>query len=326
MQTCERVVRRSRSAAVAASLLLVCGVCAAPAGASIYWAQGGSFISRASADGSGALSLITDAQIPRGVALDATYIYWVNAGSLTIGRAKLDGSAVNEQFIPTSSSSFGPFGIAVDAAHIYWTNFNGTDGSTISRANLDGSGVVDAFIPTDGGAEGLAVGGGYLYWPNLHGNSIGRATVDGGNVDQAFIPSASAPLSVAVDGAHVYWTNSGSHAVGRANLDGSGVEPTFIANIADASFGIAVDAGHVYWVDNGNIARANLDGTGVQESFVPASAFGIAVERTQPCTIAIGPYTEEDDGVQYDYDDVTLTKNVGDSFPPRGHGYPSGGT
>jgi len=326
MRACAGVVRWIRDVALFVALPLACGVSAAPAEASIYWAQGGSFIGRAASDGSGALTLVMDAQTPRGVALDATYVYWVNAGSLAIGRAKLDGSAVDEQFITFPSSMFGPFGIAVDAAHIFWSNFNGNVGSTISRADLDGSGVVADFIPTDGGAEGLAVDGAHLYWPNLHAGSIGRATVDGGSVDQSFIPGASSPLAVTVDGAHVYWTNFGSHAVGRANLDGSGVEQTFITGIADASFGIAVDAGHVYWVDNGNIARANLDGTGVEESFVPASAFGVAVQAVESCKIAFGPYVEVDDGVEYDWDDVTLAKAAGDGFAPPGHGYPSGAT
>ncbi len=48
-------------------------------------------------------SFITGADNPCGVASDGTYLYWGNVGSndtgKTIGRAKLDGTGVNESFI-----------------------------------------------------------------------------------------------------------------------------------------------------------------------------------------------------------------------------------
>jgi virginiamycin B lyase len=65
-------------------------------------------------------SFITGAQSPCGVAVDATHIYWANStgfvrvnGSVvsTIGRAKLDGTAVDQSFIRTGAGI--PQGVAV---------------------------------------------------------------------------------------------------------------------------------------------------------------------------------------------------------------------
>jgi virginiamycin B lyase len=56
--------------------------------------------------------LIGSASIPRGVAVDAGHVYWVNAGTNTIGRANLDGTGANQSFI--GGASF-PFGVAVGA-------------------------------------------------------------------------------------------------------------------------------------------------------------------------------------------------------------------
>ena len=65
--------------------------------------------------------------------------------SSSIGRANLDGTGVDQQFVPAPGIT--PCGIAVDAAHVYWA-VQGQD--TIGRANLDGSGANQAFIPNPG--------------------------------------------------------------------------------------------------------------------------------------------------------------------------------
>jgi sugar lactone lactonase YvrE len=52
-----------------------------------------------------------------------------------IGRANLDGTGANPNFI---TSATNPDGLAVDGSHIYWANSGST---TIGRANLDGTGV-----------------------------------------------------------------------------------------------------------------------------------------------------------------------------------------
>src|ERR671933_506167 len=132
------------------------------------------------------------------------FVYWANVNTGTIGRAKLDGTDVNQNFITGANA---PAGVAVDSAHLYWTNFTGTGGA-IGRANLDGTGVDQSFINTTAGT---------IYFVE--------------------------PFGVAVDGAHIYWTTPAA-VVGRANLDGTGVDHSFIATASSAPLGVAVDGAH----------------------------------------------------------------------------------
>ena len=53
------------------------------------------------------------------MAVDGQHIYWVNSLRGTIGRANLDGTDVDENFI---IGAHLPAGVAVDGRHVYWTN------------------------------------------------------------------------------------------------------------------------------------------------------------------------------------------------------------
>ncbi len=57
---------------------------------------------------------ITGAAFPEtGLAVDSRYIYWINATAGTIGRARLNGTDVNEKFIKVPSAHI-LLGVAVD--------------------------------------------------------------------------------------------------------------------------------------------------------------------------------------------------------------------
>ena len=205
--------------------------------AELQTAAGG--IGRANLDGTGVDESFIGGINPAGVgaisgyvAVDAEHIYWTGSFcegvcngqgtdqvAFAIGRANLDGTGVDRDFIITGRSpGDGVDGtdLALDAGHIYWSgrDFTACCGATIGRANLDGTGVEQHFI----------AGPCCLYAPLWRG--------------------------IAVDSARVYWTQYGSRytptgSILRANLDGTGVEPTFIAPLGDESISpsaIAVDA------------------------------------------------------------------------------------
>ena len=178
-------------------------------------------------------SFITGASIPCGVAVDAAHLYWANLDDgrsgaptstargwtkasspaptslrsggrrsapllgqrrrRTIGRADLDGTGVDQNFV---GGAILPCGAAVDAAHLYWA-----DGlsDTIGRAGLDGTGADQAFIDGANSPCGVALDGAHLYWANGGDDTIGRAGLDGTGVNQGFIAGASGPCGVAVD-------------------------------------------------------------------------------------------------------------------------------
>lgn len=187
---------------------------------------------------------------PDGVAVDGTSIYWSGfvSGGWAIGRANLDGTGVNQDFIPVPGQLTA---VAVDGTHIYWEN---DFAYTIGRANLDGTGVNQDFISIGSGrgAWGIAVDGTYIYWSNLGSNPIGRANLDGTGVNQTFITTNYGAFGVAVNGTSIYWTRLGDgqvpDSIARANLDGTGVNE----DLFSTSFptGVALDGTYIYYTSN----------------------------------------------------------------------------
>jgi hypothetical protein len=252
-------------------------------------------------------SFIPDANADT-VAVDSGHIYWADpgeghAGEGTIGRAKLDGSEVEPEFIPNEVEvSLGVFekavdnpqGIAVDGSHVYWSNAGekagvfeneNTEAGTIGRAKLDGSEVEPGFIEGASYPEGIEVTASYIYWAN-HGTlghrGIGRATLDGTTaVNQLFIELNVRPTDIAIDAAHIYIAGGNGSPIQRTNLTGTEITP--LPSGAQNALQIAVDSNHLYWTitisESGatsNIARSNLDGTGVETIITAQSPEGIA--------------------------------------------------
>jgi hypothetical protein len=126
---------------------------------------------------------------PAGAAAAGGYLYWTNFAPLrkdagTIGRARLDGTDVNQHFIAVPNGPSGVAGLAVNCRYIYWTN---EDGNEIGRANLNGTGVNQKFITGADFPDAIAAGSQYLYWANAFGKTIGRARLNGTDVNQRFI-------------------------------------------------------------------------------------------------------------------------------------------
>jgi hypothetical protein len=173
----------------------------------IYWADPDfPAIGRANLDGTNvepSYIPLSEPALPYGVAVDANHIYWADqcrVANLTqcvssaIGRANLDGTSPNRDFIP-SLGGLGVTGIAVDAQHVFWGNTDYNGGlftGEIGRANLDGSSPNPTLITRDigGAVVGVAVDTNYVYWGNPVG--IGRASLDGSNPDWGFTGTGSA--------------------------------------------------------------------------------------------------------------------------------------
>lgn len=247
-------------------------------------------------------------------------VYWTNYGT-SVGRANVDGTGVEENFIPGGNETTG---LAVSGSYIYWAN---AAGNSIGRANLDGSGVNQNFITGVGVTEslaidegqiyftdigtgsigranldgtgvegelitgidpyfGIAVVGEHLYWVNEY-DSIGRATVTGTEVEEEFIPDlhVTASYGMFANGEYIYWGDNAGTTIGRARLDGSGLEPEFITGLDDPG-AIAVDGHYIYFTENGTdtIGRANLDGSGVEPELFATTGYplGLATDVSQP--------------------------------------------
>jgi hypothetical protein len=139
-------------------------------------------------------TFISGADLPCGIAVNRTHIYWGNDGSNTIGRANIDGTHINESFITLSTDSC--YGIDVNRNHIYWTNYGG---NAIGRAHLDGTHKNQNFIAGGNYSCGLAVSFSHVYWGNYSDGTIGRAKLDGSHVNQSFIAGAAGNCGLGLD-------------------------------------------------------------------------------------------------------------------------------
>ncbi len=256
-----------------ALLILTLGVlllAALPSRASafLYWAGGG--IERVGVNGGNARQLIRTEREPWAIATDAGQIYWTHFyRPETIGRASLDGSEVNEDFLSVAQKYRNE--IAVDAGHIYWTH-----GDMIGRANIDGTEVNEDFMTLSDEPTGFAVEGSYIYWVNPRRDTIGRASLEGTEANQSFIETLEEPKGLAVGEGHIYWFNeTGDYplGMGRATIDGGEVEQEFITGLMGGSQ-IAVGSGYLFWnsayigSETSSIGRASVNGSHVEQEFI----------------------------------------------------------
>ena len=253
-------------------------------------------VARANIDGTGIdKSFITQGPShPEAIAINAHFIYWVQAETGAIARANLDGTQVDESFVRISGTTGG---LAISSSHIYWAS-GSSPGSPaeIGRANLDGTDVDSHFISVGHGTYigGLAVDSTHIYWTNRDKGTVGEADLDGSHVNLQLIKGAKDPNGLAVEQGYLYWANdptgAGAHAtIGRARLDGSHVQESFISGLHEP-FGVAADAQNLYWANygTGTIGRATLGGTHVDQSFIAAGA-KVSGGESAPMGVALGP-------------------------------------
>jgi hypothetical protein len=209
----------------------------------------------------------------------ANFVYWASEGQTTIGRAKLNGSGVNNAFISGLSDVQG---VAVDSKFIYWTHGRaGT--SAIGRANIDGSGVNQNFIPPSSAVDfdaspaiaGLAVNSSAVFWENTDSGTIGKANIDGSSPNGNIVVSGPGQnCGMAADQNFIYWLDVGGGQIGRATVNGADRQPSFIpaAGTSATSCGVAVDPSFLYWgTGSKSIGRAPVGGGSPYTAFIPSA-------------------------------------------------------
>lgn len=177
-------------------------------------------------------------QVPSGLTVDATTIYWIDSSQF--------GGGVNTVPLNTMSpcqlgqlcaqdprtSLGGPASgkVVVDAHYVYWMGISAAgNGNTLYASVMQCAKTGCAGMPTPLSAKFSGVG--YLY--------------------------------LAVDGDAVYWFQNSTAAPGiyKCAATGCGGNPTIVASVKHLS-GLAVDATSVYWADadNGNVSRCASTG------------------------------------------------------------------
>jgi hypothetical protein len=192
---------------------------------------------------------LTAAHRPYGVAIDSTYLYWVDYSTDNtqqggeVRKVPLDGGTS----VLLASKQEQSYDIAVDPSHVYWSNYGlvGGNNGSVWRADLDGSNA-SALAQNQKGLYDIAIDGQNVYWTVPVGDFVMKAPKDAGTDDAgvALASSQITPYGIAVDEGYVYWTNQGFSEVRKVPIDGGTATP--IATGLVGPVGIAVDDTSVY--------------------------------------------------------------------------------
>ena len=105
----------------------------------LYWTDLTNAIWRMSVNGASVVPIVLDQNNPSAVTVDATGIFWLNAGHVTMG----DGEIMRADLLGANAGLLAggqeyPLAIATDAANVYWTTLSGQ----VRTVAKDGANIV----------------------------------------------------------------------------------------------------------------------------------------------------------------------------------------
>ena len=260
--------------------------------------------------GSDPQSVVTGASNTRGLAVDASKLYWGNDGTSKIGRSGLDGSNPNQSFI---SGAGAVKGVAVDSLDIAGS-FSPTSNDFGNQLVSAGETSTVTFTLTSTGTLPLVLSTG----PAVYGDASdfqvksqtcksGAAAVAGGtslaNGETCVITIAFDPTSPGAKAAtYQIATNDGTKSV---NLHGTGTAPAGSLSPSAYDFDshyVATETQATFTLTSSGSADLDLEGIGFSgvgaENFGFTDAGTCSVETTslsngQSCTVVVNfyPYT-----------------------------------
>ena len=159
---------------------------------------------------------VSSSNIPAGIAVDATTLYFSANGALFTCGAGSCNSTLKQLLVNQSPATQ----IAVDGTNVYFNSANsGATGLLLTCKKTDCGNGPTILVSGLTNALGIAIDAAALYFTEL-GNAgtsaqgVGRvakcAIAGCNNSPTAIAGYVNAPVGVAVDGTYVYWTDSGS--------------------------------------------------------------------------------------------------------------------
>jgi hypothetical protein len=198
----------------------------------------------------GSPTKLSDAEVPYGIAVDSTQVYWADFFDDTVHRvSKAGGSAAVLLFDGGGLATEGEE-IAADSAFLYFSDGSGD----VYKLPIGGGDPIQMAWWGYGGGWPVRIDSTSVYYGRLGGVSVmSKDATDGG----AFIVSdLQDPLGIALDPptGRLYWADYGSGTgkdgtIGRVGTDGSG--RTLIASSQVNVEDITIAGNYVFWISSG---------------------------------------------------------------------------
>ncbi len=201
-----------------------------------------------------------DRNTPRAIAVDATYMYWLDEGDVeSIGmvlRAKLDGTCEPATPCPVvlAETQNKPRALAIDATDVYWINSaSGLGDATISKTPVAG-GATTVLATKLLRPHSIKVDATHVYY-SLENGGVYRMKKDG--TESALLTAGTGVKGIDVDEGGVFYASNGR--VYRTPKTGAKT-PDLIASIA-SPVAVKADTAHVYFTVYNEVRRALRDGS-----------------------------------------------------------------
>ncbi|MEL7221393.1 MAG: hypothetical protein AAGJ93_08755, partial [Bacteroidota bacterium] len=280
LQTCKHIYRNRLSVIPLSILLLL--LLPSLAFSQIYYINSSSTIAMANDVGTNlAPNFITGGNDISDLYIDETsgFIYWVNSGNGTIGRADSDGNNVMQSFITTGSN---PVKMTIEGGFVYYTHSSGI----IGRAPITG-GIGDNTFLTDGSGGGIGATEDLavttigavtsLYWVNPGSSAISQTVSIGGMIFAPFfaVTGLDTPTElILTPTGDLFWLDEGTNQIGSLV---SGVpDLNFATGVTGNSLYLDEDREKILWNSN-SMSIGTIDSNGAnRDNTILDNLIGIA--------------------------------------------------
>lgn len=178
-----------------------------------------------------------------GLAVDSSFVYYVNQSSTGGGIEKIPISGGSPQLVYADNQATA---LALDSGRIVWLHVN-----TLIQSQLLTGGTVST-LATLSGVQTMTTSAGYAYYST--GSLAGRVVTDGTSASVT-ITTLSDPVSIAVDATTIYLADFTGEIWSAPNDQQNVTAKPF--EVVDA-LAIAADATTIYWIGTGGTVQSHL--------------------------------------------------------------------
>jgi hypothetical protein len=190
----------------------------------------------------------------RGIAVDATSIYWTNFDDNTVNRVAITVPPPQTPMTPTqlASGQNNPAGLVAYGGNLYWTNYQ--SGSVMSL-HIGGMALPKMLTGKATFPWGIAADQTAVYWTNSDQSPQGSVmSIPSGGAVLNLTPALPLdyPVGIAVAAPYVYWVGKGASKGTLWRVPTNGGAPAQpLASMLTDPYDVAIDADCVYVADQG---------------------------------------------------------------------------